>query len=120
LVVGYAVYQGASVFEALAERMEKIPALDVKMFLVSSANFTKAGQERNIEVGLNIESAWLAQRLVRHFHLLHEHGLAVRERLVESLASPTLDEFADATYGFEVDRSRLTESDRPFWTSLPQ
>ena len=143
LVVGYAVYQGASVFEALAERMEEVPELDVKLFLdiarpdtdttpaeiivsrfaqrfrdsqwpknsrlpevyydprsvaedkrsslhakcvvvdtdqvfVSSANFTKAGQERNIEVGLKIESPWLAGRLIRHFQLLHEHGLAVR------------------------------------------
>lgn len=143
LVVGYAVYQGQAVFEALADRMEKIPDLDVKLFLniarpdndktpaeiivskyaqrfkdkqwpkdsrlpevfydprsvaedkrsslhakcvvvdaeqvfVSSANFTKAGQERNIEVGLKIESIWLAQRLIRHFELLHEHGLAVR------------------------------------------
>lgn len=143
LVVGYAVYQGASVFEALAERMEQVPDLDVKLFLniarpdndttpaeiivskfaqrfrdsqwpknsrlpevfydprsvaedkrsslhakcvvvdseqvfVSSANFTKAGQERNIEVGLKIESPWLAGRLIRHFQLLHEHGLAVR------------------------------------------
>ena len=33
LVVGYAVYQGASVFEALAERMERFPDLDVKLFL---------------------------------------------------------------------------------------
>ena len=145
LVVGYAVYQGQSVFEALAHRMEQIPDLDVRFFLeiarpdkdttsseilvsrfaqrfretqwpkscrlptvfydprsvddekpvrsslhakcvvvdaeqvfVSSANFTKAGQERNIEVGLKIRSAWLAQRLIRHFQLLHEHGLAVR------------------------------------------
>lgn len=143
LVVGYAVYQGVSVFEALAERMTKIPDLDVKLFLniarpdhdttkadilvsrfaqrfrdsqwpkdcrlpevffdprsvaedkrsslhakcvvvdaeqvfVSSANFTKAAQERNIEVGLKIQSPWLAGRLIRHFQLLHEHRLAVR------------------------------------------
>lgn len=143
LVVGYAVYQGASVFEALAQRMDAIPDLDVKLFLniarpdndstpaeilvsqftqrfqdsqwpkdyrlpavfydprsvaddkrsslhakcvvvdteqvfVSSANFTKAAQERNIEVGLKIQSSWLAGRLIRHFQLLHEHGLAVR------------------------------------------
>jgi len=145
LVVGYAVYQGQSVFEALAYRMEENPDLDVRLFLdiarpdrdttsseilvsrfaqrfresqwprdcrlpavfydprsvadekpvrsslhakcvvvdaeqvfVSSANFTKAGQERNIEVGLKIQSGWLAQRLSRHFQLLHEHGLAVR------------------------------------------
>lgn len=139
------MYQGQSVFEALAHRMEKNPDLDAKLFLdiarpdrdttsseilvsrftqrfresqwprdcrlpavfydprsvadekpvrsslhakcvvvdaeqvfVSSANFTKAGQERNIEVGLKIQSGWLAQRLIRHFQLLHEHGLAVR------------------------------------------
>lgn len=143
LVAGYAVYQGASVFEALAQRMEVIPDLDVKFFLniarpdkdkskaeiivsqfaqrfrdnqwpqdcrlpevyydprsvaedkrsslhakcvvvddeqvfVSSANFTKAAQERNIEVGLKIESPWLAQRLIRHFRLLHERDLVVR------------------------------------------
>lgn len=143
LVVGYAVYQGASVFEALAERMETNPDLDVRLFLniarpdgdstpaeilvsryaqrfrtsqwpagcrlpavfydprsvaddkrsslhakcvvvdaeqvfVSSANFTKAGQERNIEVGLKIDSPWLAGRLIRHFQLLQEYGLVVR------------------------------------------
>ncbi|MBX3295809.1 MAG: DISARM system phospholipase D-like protein DrmC [Acidobacteria bacterium] len=143
LVVGYAVYQGASVFEALAERMEKIPELDVKLFLdiartdndttsatilvsrfaqrfrdsqwpkdsrlpavfydprsvaerkrsslhakcvvvdaeqvfVSSANFTKAAQERNIEVGLTIRSHHLANRISHHFHLLSEHKLVVR------------------------------------------
>lgn len=145
LVVGYAIFQGQRVFEALAKRMEEIPDLDVKMFLnisrpdrdttaseilvsrytqrfkdsqwpsgcrlpevyydprsvadkepvrsslhakcvvvdaehvfVSSANFTEAGQQRNIEVGLNIQSQWLAKRLIRHFKLLHEHGLAER------------------------------------------
>ena len=144
-VHGYAVYQGQHVFEALAQRMEERPDLEVQLFLniarpdrdtttseilvsryaqrfrdsqwprgsrlpevyydprsvadeepvrsslhakcvvvdaeqvfVSSANFTEAGQERNIEVGLNIKSEWLAKRLIRHFKLLHEHGLAVR------------------------------------------
>ena len=143
LVVGYAVFQGASVFEALAAQMEKIPELEVKLFLdiarpdydttaaeiivsrftqrfrdtqwpaghrlpqvfydprslaenkrsslhakcvvvdseevfISSANFSKAAQQRNIEVGLKIESSWLAGRLIRHFHLLTEHGLVIR------------------------------------------
>lgn len=145
LVVGYAIYQGQRVFEALAKRMEENLDLDVKLFLnisrpdrdktpsailvsryaqqfkdkqwpsgcrlpevyydprsvadeepvrsslhakcvvvdtervfVSSANFTEAGQQRNIEVGLNIQSEWLAKRLIRHFKLLHEHGLAER------------------------------------------
>ncbi|WP_417739735.1 DISARM system phospholipase D-like protein DrmC [Rosistilla oblonga] len=143
LVVGYAVYQGQRVFQALAKRMEDRPDLDVQFFLnisrpdgddtssgillarfkqrfidkqwpagcripevfydprsiaddervrsslhakcvvvdahkvfVSSANFTEAGQERNIEVGLTIESEWLAQKVIQHFKHLHDQGLA--------------------------------------------
>jgi phosphatidylserine/phosphatidylglycerophosphate/cardiolipin synthase-like enzyme len=145
LIFGYAVYQGASVFEALAHRMDEVSGLDVTLFLdiarpdknttpseilvsryaqrfresqwpkdcrlpvvfydprsvddekavrsslhakcvvvdteqvfVSSANFTRAGQERNIEIGLKIQSIWLTQRIHHHFQLLCEHGLAVR------------------------------------------
>jgi phosphatidylserine/phosphatidylglycerophosphate/cardiolipin synthase-like enzyme len=33
LVAGYAVYQGQKVFQALAERMNEVPALKVRMFL---------------------------------------------------------------------------------------
>ncbi len=33
LVAGYAVYQGQRVFQVLADRMEKLPALKVRMFL---------------------------------------------------------------------------------------
>ncbi len=139
LVVGYAVYQGDQVFEALATRMEEQSKLDVQMFLdiartqgdntrseilvsryaqrfrssqwpadhrlpsvyydprsvddknpvrsslhakcivvdgrhvfISSANFTDAGQNRNVEVGIKIESPWLAERIVRHFQRLRE------------------------------------------------
>lgn len=145
LVVGYAVYQGKRVFEALAKRMEELPDLDVQFCLnisrpdgdttpsqilvsrfaqrfkdsqwpsncrlpvvyydprsvadeepvrsslhaksvvvdgeqvfVSSANFTEAGQQRNIEVGLKIHSEWLAQRLTRHFKLLQDAGIVTR------------------------------------------
>lgn len=146
LIAGYAVFQGASVFEALAERMTKVPDLDVQMFLnisrpdndttkadiivsrysqrfrdtqwpkgcrmptvfydprsiaenkrsslhakcvvvdddkvfISSANFTKAAQERNIEVGLLIRSNHLASRVSRYFHRLREHGIVVRAPL---------------------------------------
>jgi phosphatidylserine/phosphatidylglycerophosphate/cardiolipin synthase-like enzyme len=137
LVAGYAVYQGQRVFQVLADRMEKLPALKVRMFLdvqrgpgdtsasreivrrfvdrfratqwpkgkrqpevyydpralelnsqkkaclhakcivvdrkdlfVSSANFTEAGQERNLEVGLLIHSAVLAGRVQGHFETL--------------------------------------------------
>jgi phosphatidylserine/phosphatidylglycerophosphate/cardiolipin synthase-like enzyme len=145
LVVGYAVYQGQQVFEALAKRMEAFPDLDVKLFLniarpdgdstsseilvarfkqrfkdkqwplgyrlpqvffdprsvshdqairsslhakcivvdssqvfVSSANFTEAAQERNLEVGLKIESEWLARGITDHFRNLLEHGILGR------------------------------------------
>jgi phosphatidylserine/phosphatidylglycerophosphate/cardiolipin synthase-like enzyme len=141
LVVGYSVHQGQQVFEALAQRMEALPGLEVKFFLniarpdndttasrilisqfrqrfqdrqwprghrfpevffdprsvadtgpirsslhakcivvdlaqvfASSANFTAAGQERNIEVGLRIESESLARGITEHFRHLLEHG----------------------------------------------
>ena len=137
LVAGYAVYQGQRVFQALADRMEEVPALNVRMFLdvqrgpgdtsasreivrrfadrfrvkqwpkdkrqpevyfdpralelnsqkkaclhakcivvdrsdlfVSSANFTEAAQERNLEVGLLVHSPALAERVQRHFETL--------------------------------------------------
>jgi hypothetical protein len=137
LECGYAVYQGQRVFQALADRMEEIPALNVRMFLdvqrgpgdtsasreivrrfadrfrvkqwpkdkrqpevyfdpralelnarkktclhakcivvdrrdlfVSSANFTEAAHERNLEVGLLIHSPVLAERVQNHFETL--------------------------------------------------
>ena len=33
LVVGYAIYQGQQVFRALADRMQDLPQLQVRMFL---------------------------------------------------------------------------------------
>lgn len=56
----------------------KCVVVDLKHVFVSSANFTEAGQERNIEVGLKIEDEWLAKRITAHFRHLHDHGLAVR------------------------------------------
>ena len=54
----------------------KCVVVDARKVFVSSANFTEAGQERNIEVGLTIESEWLAQRITQHFQHLHDQGLA--------------------------------------------
>ena len=132
LVIGYAVYQGQKVFQALASRMHNRPALDVRMYLdiprksgdtsmeleivkrfcrqfqktqwpsgtrlpqiyydprstaanrdgaaslhakcvvvdgehvfVSSANFTEAGQKKNIELGLLLTSRNLAQKILQ-------------------------------------------------------
>jgi phosphatidylserine/phosphatidylglycerophosphate/cardiolipin synthase-like enzyme len=137
LVAGYAVYQGQHVFAALADRMQGLPQLTVRMFLdvqrgpgdtstnaeivrrfahrfqtqqwpanrplpqvfydprsldlaadkraclhakcivvdgesvfISSANFTEAAQERNIEIGLLVRSHSLAERVVLHFDTL--------------------------------------------------
>lgn len=56
----------------------KCVVVDSKHVFVSSANFTEAGQVRNIEVGLKIESEWLAKGITAHFRHLHEHGLAAR------------------------------------------
>jgi phosphatidylserine/phosphatidylglycerophosphate/cardiolipin synthase-like enzyme len=145
LVAGYAVYQGQRVFQALADRMEELPELQVQMFLdiqrghgdtatsndiarrfadrfrkkqwpeqrrlpkvffdpraleadtqkkaclhakcivvdrkdlfVSSANFTEAAQERNVEVGLLIQSAALAQRVQGHFEALLDANMLAR------------------------------------------
>jgi phosphatidylserine/phosphatidylglycerophosphate/cardiolipin synthase-like enzyme len=144
LVAGYAVYRGRHVFQALANRMQACPELNVRFVLdiqrgagdtssdreltrrfadrfrnrewpkerplpeiyfdprslagdpakracmhakcividrktvfVSSANFTEAAQERNVEVGLLIRSATLAERLQAHFD-----GLIAQKLLV--------------------------------------
>jgi phosphatidylserine/phosphatidylglycerophosphate/cardiolipin synthase-like enzyme len=142
LVAGYAVYQGQHVFAALADRMQAVPQMNVRMFLdvqrgpgdtstaaeivrrfahrfqtqqwpldrplpqvfydprslgmaadkraclhakciavdgksvfISSANFTEAAQERNIEIGLLVNSQSLAEQVVRHFDSLLSAGL---------------------------------------------
>lgn len=145
LVVGYVVYQGQKVFQALAERMAQVPSLRVQMMLnvqrspgdtsipeeivkkfadhfrqyewptdypiptifyypqsleekpekrailhakcvivdketvfVSSANFTEAAQNRNIEVGLLIHSRHMAKKIADHFEALIERGFLDR------------------------------------------
>ena len=52
----------------------KCLVVDSRIAFVSSANFTEAAQERNIEVGVLIQSASLAQHLARHFLVLAEAG----------------------------------------------
>jgi phosphatidylserine/phosphatidylglycerophosphate/cardiolipin synthase-like enzyme len=52
----------------------KCIVVDGKHVFVSSANFTEAAQERNIEVGLLVQSGALAERVCRFFDaLLDEH-----------------------------------------------
>ena len=53
----------------------KCVVVDQREVFVSSANFTEAAYERNIEVGLLIHSGMLAVRIVRHFEALLAEGL---------------------------------------------
>lgn len=53
----------------------KCVVVDRSVALVSSANFTEAAQNRNIEVGALIKSPVYAARLVHHFHALRAAGL---------------------------------------------
>ena len=48
----------------------KCVVVDRQRVFVSSANFTEAAQERNIEVGLLIQSGWLAERIAGHFEAM--------------------------------------------------
>ena len=53
----------------------KCVVVDGEAVFVSSANFTEAAQERNIEMGLLVRSRWLAERVTRHFDTLLGVGL---------------------------------------------
>jgi phosphatidylserine/phosphatidylglycerophosphate/cardiolipin synthase-like enzyme len=48
----------------------KCIVVDNEQVFVSSANFTEAAQNRNIEVGLLVRSAVLSERLSRFFEAL--------------------------------------------------
>jgi phosphatidylserine/phosphatidylglycerophosphate/cardiolipin synthase-like enzyme len=74
----------------------KCVVVDAHWALVGSANFTQRGQERNIEVGLWVESEALGRQLVAQFHGAASAGAFVAveelyERLVDKPAptSPT-------------------------------
>jgi phosphatidylserine/phosphatidylglycerophosphate/cardiolipin synthase-like enzyme len=57
----------------------KCIVVDQQQVFVSSANFTEAAQQRNLEIGLFIESASLAEKLTRHFDTL------LAERLLQAI-----------------------------------
>jgi phosphatidylserine/phosphatidylglycerophosphate/cardiolipin synthase-like enzyme len=48
----------------------KCVVVDKEDVFVSSANFTEAAQERNIEMGLLVRSPWLADQVTEHFDAL--------------------------------------------------
>lgn len=55
----------------------KCIVLDEQVSFVSSANFTEAAQQRNIELGLLIRSESIAARITRHFESLIDSGTLV-------------------------------------------
>lgn len=55
----------------------KCVVIDRKLAFVTSANFTKAAQTRNIEVGALVRSEHFARELARHFDALAAAGLVV-------------------------------------------
>jgi hypothetical protein len=55
----------------------KCVVVDRRVSLVGSANFTQRGQERNIEVGVRMESEDLATRIVAQFHAALSAGVFV-------------------------------------------
>ena len=55
----------------------KCVVVDGQHVFVSSANFTEAAQERNVEVGLLVHSASVAMQLAGFFDALHADGLLV-------------------------------------------
>jgi phosphatidylserine/phosphatidylglycerophosphate/cardiolipin synthase-like enzyme len=55
----------------------KCVCIDRKIALVTSANFTEAAQNRNLEVGALIKSSSFTEQLVRHFESLIKAGLLV-------------------------------------------
>jgi phosphatidylserine/phosphatidylglycerophosphate/cardiolipin synthase-like enzyme len=56
----------------------KCIVVDGKHVFISSANFTEAAQERNIEVGLLVQSRAVAERVCRFFDALLDSGYFVR------------------------------------------
>ena len=56
----------------------KCVIIDDRIALVSSANFTEAAQERNIEAGVLIRSPIVAERLACHFRALAQRGVIER------------------------------------------
>ena len=61
--------------EKRASLHAKCVVVDRQVAFVSSANFTEAAQERNIEVGVLLRVPALAEQLTRHFAALIEAGV---------------------------------------------
>lgn len=55
----------------------KCVVIDSGAVFVSSANFTEAAQERNIEVGILIRSSVVAERIIRFFDAMQADGMLI-------------------------------------------
>jgi len=66
----------------------KCVVADEERAFVTSANFTRAAQDRNIEAGVLLDDARIAQALSRHFEVLRERGELRRLPGVEQSESP--------------------------------
>ncbi len=53
----------------------KCLVVDLRSVFISSANFTEAAQQRNVEVGLIIDAEQLAERVTRFFSSMLSAGL---------------------------------------------
>jgi phosphatidylserine/phosphatidylglycerophosphate/cardiolipin synthase-like enzyme len=62
----------------------KCIVIDKNLILVSSANFTEAGQTKNIEVGVQLRSPSFARRLTEHFEILASKHVLSRVPLTMS------------------------------------
>lgn len=63
---------------AVSSMHAKCVVIDGQEALVTSANFTEAAQERNIELGLLVDSRIIARRIEEHFMSLIENGYLER------------------------------------------
>jgi phosphatidylserine/phosphatidylglycerophosphate/cardiolipin synthase-like enzyme len=62
----------------------KCIVIDQDLALVSSANFTEAGQTKNLEVGVQLRSPSFARRLTEHFETLASKHVLRRVSLTTS------------------------------------
>jgi hypothetical protein len=69
----------------------KFVIADSRQLFISSANFTEAAQQRNIEAGLLSDSAELAGKLQQHFQSLIDHGYLKKLRWYELPPPSTRD-----------------------------
>ena len=71
--------------EKRASLHAKCVIVDNDVAFISSANFTEAAQEKNVEVGVLVRSSSLSGQITRHFDALVEKQLMVQLELGSTL-----------------------------------